>query len=95
MFDSNNLKNSLKSCGSDGCAIRNPAEAFERLQTLLPASRQPILESVVWVTQAHNRKMAAVDSGLEFLAVAWIHILSLTLNSGARFGLAVSDSSRP
>jgi toxin ParE1/3/4 len=57
----NNFKNSLKASGRGGIAIRNPTQAFQRSQPLLDWTRQPILDRVVQVGQAHHGELRAVE----------------------------------
>jgi hypothetical protein len=51
-FEPSNLKNSLKSSGSDGIAIGNPPQAFERPKSLFDWPGQPVLQRVVRISQA-------------------------------------------
>ena len=60
-FELSNFKNSLKSSGSDGMAIRNPAQVFERPQPLLDWAGQPVCERVVRIRQARDGKLRAVQ----------------------------------
>ena len=62
-WEPSNFKNSLKSSGSDGMAIRNPAQTFEGLQSLLDRAGQPVLERVVGIGQACDGKLRTVKPG--------------------------------
>jgi hypothetical protein len=70
-FELSDFKNSLKSSGSDGIAIRNPSKPFERAQAPFDRPRQPIFQRVVRVRQAGDGEMSAVQR--ELVVNAWGH----------------------
>src|SRR5450759_5764294 len=63
-FELSDFKNSLKSLASAGVAIEGPSQEFERPQSLLDRSGQPVFNRVVPISQARNGKPRAVQPEL-------------------------------
>jgi hypothetical protein len=64
LFELSDFKNSLKFLASAGVAIEGPSQKFERPQSFLDWSGQPVPNRIVRIRQAHDRKLRAVEPEL-------------------------------